>query len=386
MLRRALFLARWDLALMLRHRETLMWMFVMPLLFMYVIGSMMQSDDPATNKPRLTVLDLDKGPVAKGLIAHLESLDYEVRLAPNEEVLGQGRRQLTISHGFSESVLAAQPETLRFRRGERSDLGGRLDEVRLNRALFSLLGDAVLLAPADTGASLAERSVAFKEGFSALRAKPPAITIDSRSAGVRRIIPSGFQQAVPGVMIQFILMVMLTTGGTFLVIDRDEGLLRRLASSPYHRGEIVAGKILSRLVIGVVQAAFALAAGTVLFHLDWGGSPLGVLTVTALFCASGATLSVLFGNLARSRGQAVGFGVLGGNILSALGGCWWPLEVTPVAMQRIGHALPTGWAMHALHRLMSFGDGLPSVLPALGALVGVTLLFLILAVRTFRYQ
>lgn len=386
MLRRVLFLARWDLTLMLRHRETLMWMFVMPLLFMYVIGSMMQSGDEAGVNPRLMVLDLDKGPVSAGLISHLKSLDYEVRLAPNEAVLRQASRQLLIPEGLSDRVLAARPETLRFRRGERSDLGGRLDEVRLNRALFSVLGDAVLLAPTDTTASLAERTAAFKAGFPQLRAKPPAITVISRSAGARRVIPSGFQQAVPGVMIQFILMVMLTTGGTFLVMDRDEGLLRRLASSPYRRGEIVAGKITSRLVIGVVQAAFALTAGTVLFHLDWGGSPFGVLLVTTLFCVSGATLSVLFGNLARSRGQAVGLGVLGGNILSALGGCWWPLEVTPVAMQRIGHALPTGWAMHALHRLMSFGDGLVSVLPALAALIGVTLLFLILAVRTFRYQ
>ena len=379
MLRRISFLAGWDLAVMLRHRETLMWMFVMPVLFMYVIGSMMSSGGAERSTP-LAVLNLDPGPVSDDLLHHLRTMDYEVVVVLDEAALARAPRQLTIPRDFGAHLMSAQPESLHFRRGERNDLGGQLDEVRLNRAVFALLGDAILAS--DSSRSLAS----FASGIEAVRALPPAIKVEVQSAGKRRIIPSGFQQSVPGTMIQFILMVMLTTGGTFLVIDRDEGLLRRLASSPYRRGEIVAGKILARFAIGVVQAGFAMLVGSLLFHVDWGGSIAGVFTVILLFCSTGAALSILFGNLATSRGQAVGLGVLGGNVLSALGGCWWPLEIVPPPMQALGNALPTGWAMHGLHRLMSFGDPFSAALPAMLGLLAATLVFLMLAVRTFRYQ
>ena len=384
MLRRIGFLTRWDLAVMMRHRETLMWMFVMPVLFMYVIGAMLGSSEETPAKDSLSVLDLDGGPVAADLLHHLREVDYEVAVVANEAALARRARQLIIPADFGARVLAAEAESLRFRRGEHGDLHAQLDQVRLNRALFAVLGDAILLAGHDS--TQEGRLRAFTAGIGPLTARPEAIGVELRSAGRRRIIPSGFQQSVPGTMIQFILMVMLTTGGTFIVIDRDQGLLRRLATSPYARGEIVAGKILSRFLIGVVQAAFAMLVGTLLFHVDWGGSLAGVLAVIVLFCSTGAALSVLFGNLATSRGQAVGLGVLGGNILSALGGCWWPLEIVPPAMRKLGQALPTGWAMHGLHRLISFGDPFTAALPAAAALLGATLLFLLLAVRTFRYQ
>jgi ABC-type multidrug transport system permease subunit len=49
--------------------------------------------------------------------------------------------------------------------------------------------------------------------------------------------------------------------------------------------------------------------------------------------------------------------VLGANVLAALGGCWWPIEVAPRWMQELASWLPTGWVMNALHRLMLFHSG-----------------------------
>jgi ABC-type multidrug transport system permease subunit len=58
--------------------------------------------------------------------------------------------------------------------------------------------------------------------------------------------------------------------------------------------------------------------------------------------------------------------------LAALGGCWWPLEVVPEGMRAVALALPTGQAMHALVRLLVWGDP-----PA--ALGGVVVYFLAFA-------
>ena len=53
-------------------------------------------------------------------------------------------------------------------------------------------------------------------------------------------------------------------------------------------------------------------------------------------------------------------------LLAPLGGCWWPIEVTPPWMQHAALLLPTGWAMDGLHKLISYGAAPASVAPAVG--------------------
>lgn len=384
MWRRIAFLGFSDLGFMLRHRETLMWMFVMPVLFMGVIGAMMGAGGVPT-KPVLAVLDQDRSALSRTLMQHLGDLGYEVRTAETPEALASFRRQLTVASGFGRGVMAGTKQTLQFKRAGEMDLDARLDQVRLNRAMFRTLGDVIATASVRTDTT-ALGEAELEAALAALRAKPPVIDVEIAAAGRSRIVPSGFQQSVPGTMIQFILMVLLTTGGTFLVVDRELGLLRRLAASPYSRTEIVLGKVLARFATGITQAAFAMLAGTVLFRVDWGNHLMGVLLVLCLFVFSGSTLSVLVGSLARSRGQAVGLGVLVGNVLSALGGCWWPIEIVAPIMQKLAWCLPTGWAMYALHRLISFGDGIAATLPSLLLLFLSGVVFLLLGARAFRYQ
>ena len=77
------------------------------------------------------------------------------------------------------------------------------------------------------------------------------------------------------------------------------------------------------------------------------------------------SLGILLGNLARSEGQMAGIGVMTSMSMAALGGCWWPVEITPDWMQSLQLWLPTGWIMDALHTLVSFGRGPSAALPHL---------------------
>jgi ABC-type multidrug transport system permease subunit len=215
---------------------------------------------------------------------------------------------------------------------------------------------------------------------------PRALTLEVAPAGERQEIPTGFEQAIPGTMVMFTMFMLLTTGAVTLVIERRQGLLRRLASTPIDRGGIVLGKWGGRMALGLVQIAFAMLAGTVLFGMDWGPDlPIifAVLTGWAALCAS---LGLLLGNLASTEGQAIGIGVLTANVLAALGGCWWPIEITPGWMQTFSKFLPTGWAMDAMHRLVSFQSGPASVLPHLAALAALALIAGWVGARRFRFQ
>jgi len=205
-------------------------------------------------------------------------------------------------------------------------------------------------------------------------------------AGRRQRVPTGFEQAVPGTMVMFSMLVLLTGGSTVLIVERRLGLLRRLASAPISRRAVVAGKWTSKLSLALVQMSFALLTGWLLFRVSWGPNWPMVLVVLVFYAAFLASLGLLLGSLARTEGQAVALGVLASNMAGALGGCWWPIEVTPPYMQKLAMAFPTGWAMDALHKLVSFEMGPASVLPHLAVFALATLVTSALAVRAFKYD
>jgi ABC-type multidrug transport system permease subunit len=187
-------------------------------------------------------------------------------------------------------------------------------------------------------------------------------------------------------MVMFTLLVLLTTGAVSLVIEREQGLLRRLASAPMSRGSVVLGKWIGRMGLGVVQITFAMLVGRLLFKMDWGPDIPMLLLVLLVYAGLCAVIGILLGNLARSRGQAVAIGVLAANIFGALGGCWWPIEIVPGWMQRLALFLPTGQAMDALHNLVSFQTGPVGALQPLIILATAALAVGWLATRTFRFQ
>ena len=110
------------------------------------------------------------------------------------------------------------------------------------------------------------------------------------------------------------------------------------------------------MMLGLIQIGFAMAAGSVLFHMQWGSSLPMVALVLVGWAAFAAGLAIVLANVTRTPAQTAGIGVFATQILAALGGCWWPIEVTPAWMQKLAIALPTGWAMDAMHKLVNFGD------------------------------
>ena len=82
--------------------------------------------------------------------------------------------------------------------------------------------------------------------------------------------------------------------------------------------------------------------------------------------------------------RVAGICVLASLLMAALGGCWWPLEIGPPVMKTIALCLPTGWALEALHQLISFGSGFDAVLKPIGVLLAFGAAANLLAARFFR--
>ena len=378
------FIAGRDLAMLIREREMVLWTFLMPIVFFYFLGTVTGGfGTPDPDRPdSLALVGAEEGGfLVDELTRRLEDQNFAVVRASPDEAARYARR-LTLPapaaghDDLTASILDGHQAILRFeRRGE--DLNRQYDQLRVGRAVYTVLADLVATSIQEGGAS--------PEAFEALAAAPRHVTLQVAPAGRREIPPSGYSQAIPGTMVMFTMLVLMG-GAVQLVIEREQGLLRRLAAAPILPASVVAGKWLARMTLGLVQIGFAMLVGRVLFGMDWGAA-IGMVGVTLFaWAAFNASLALLLANVARSKGQMEGIGVIGTMALAALGGCWWPIEITPGWMQTLAGFLPSGWTMDALHLLVNFGYGPAAAIPHVVALATGALVCGAAAARTFRYQ
>jgi ABC-2 type transport system permease protein len=382
-MKNTLFIAWQDVRNQLREGSTLLWVFVMPPIFFYFIGTVtggFASGLGGGQATPLTVVAESPGFLKSQVDLRLAANQFEAEWVESLEPTGEAEaptRTLTFDAAMSEKVLAGEQVLVSFETSANS-LTREFEEIRINRALYTVLAD-IVIADVTAGPLSAD-------ALATLNNAPRVWQLDVSPAGERLEIPSGFQQAVPGILVMFTLLVLLTSSGTMLVQERTQGLLRRLASAPITKAEVIAGKWNGRMALAAIQILVALVFGTYLFRMDWGpdlGMVILVLVAWGGLCASAG---LWLGTVARTQAQAGGLGVLVANALAALGGCWWPIEVTPEWMQIVQKLTPTGWTMNALHKLISFQAGAGSVIANIVMLVAATVVFGWLAARRFRYE
>ena len=355
----------------------------MPPIFFFFIGTVtggFSSGLGGGQATPLTVVAESPGILKSQIDMRLTANEFEAEWVDSLEPTAEEEaptRTLSFDANMSDKVLAGEQVQASYETSANA-LSREFEEVRVKRALYTVLAD-IVIADATTGPLSAEALIRLNNA-------PRVWQLDVSPAGERLDIPSGFQQAVPGILVMFTLLVLLTSSGTMLVQERTQGLLRRLASAPISKTELIAGKWDGRMVLATIQVAVALIVGTFLFSMDWGpnlGMVILVLVAWAGFCASAG---LWLGTVANTQAQAGGLGVLAANGLAALGGCWWPIEVAPEWMQFVQKLIPTGWTMDALHKLISFQAAPASVIPNIVMLLLAAAVFGGLAVRRFRYE
>ncbi len=384
MIKNILFIALNDAKYQLRQGSTLVWVFVMPPIFFFFIGTVIGGYSSGVGGGQanpLTVVAEAPGFLQDQLDLRLRENDFAPEWVEEVVVDEEGlppRRVLSIAPNLSDAVIAGEQVAISYETRS-SSLSREFEEIRIQRGVYTALAD-IVVAKANTTETLSAADLVT------LNEKPRIWQLEVSSAGERKNIPSGFQQAVPGILVMFTLLVLLISGGTMLVIERKQGLLRRLASTPISRAEVVAGKLGGRMILATIQISAALLVGTFLFKMNWGPDFAMILVVLAAWAAFCASAGLLLGSIANSEGQVSGLGVLAANGLAALGGCWWPIEVTPDWMQLLQKFTPTGWTMDALHKLISFQSGAASAIPQVAILLITAAIMAAYAARRFQYQ
>jgi ABC-type multidrug transport system permease subunit len=220
-------------------------------------------------------------------------------------------------------------------------------------------------------------------GLRHIMTAPNPVSLNAYFAG-RKPVPSGFNFSLPGILVMYLMMNLLVFGGATLAAERRNGVIKRLMLHPITRLELVAGKIYGLMLLGGAQVLFLLCVGKFLFHVNLGSNLPGVLLVLLVFAWVAASLGVLAGSVINAPDRVNGICALASLLMAALGGCWWPLEIGPPALKTIALCFPSGWALQALHQLISFGNGLGAAFVPILVLLGFGAAANALAARCFR--
>jgi|GEM_PF-4293470 len=194
-----------------------------------------------------------------------------------------------------------------------------------------------------------------------------------------------FYQVIPGFAVMFLLFSIIG-GATKLFDERQNKTLRRILIAPVKKSDVIIGKWLGMTIEGFFQAVILFLAGKFIFGLSLGDNPLRLLCFLLIAAGTAGAIGVFVASISKSLKQANGLAMLLFMVMSALGGSWWPLELTPAFMQTAGKFTFNYWAISGIKKLILFNQPLLSVGFEMVILALVGLIFLFLSFEYFKFE
>ncbi|MGH8187611.1 MAG: ABC transporter permease, partial [Steroidobacteraceae bacterium] len=183
-------------------------------------------------------------------------------------------------------------------------------------------------------------------------------------------------QIVPALIGVILSMTMMMFTAVAIVRERERGNLELLITTPASSFELMVGKLVPYVFIGLIQTTLVLALGALLFNVPVNGSLWTLYLAALLFIAATLTLGLLASTLAQTQMQAfqMSFFVLLPSIL--LSGFVFPYEGMPQAARWLAQLLPLTHFVELVRGIVLRGAGLGELLAPVGKLVVFTALAL----------
>lgn len=379
---KVLTIAATDLRRLLRWRMNIFFLFVLPMLIILLLGAAFGGSShakigvaaPNTALARRFVADLQSRPATT---VHRYTDVRSLQRAVSRGNLDAG----LVLPGVYDSLLErGRGVTLRF--------FARPDSVAQQlRTTIQSVADQQSRTLAVAQLLVRRRHIPFQQALARARAAArgaPAIDViltapnGSRYTGTTGRFESGAST-------QLLLFIFLNSlnGALWLIETRRLGIARRILSTPTSTSVLVAGQVLGRFAIALVQALIIILGSLLFFGVDWG-NPLGTAAVVIAFCLVSTGVAILLGSLFSNGQQAGPVAMLLGLGLAALGGSMAPLEIFPKTARTIAHITPHAWANDAFSKLLKHGGNLVTVLPQVGALFAFAAVALTVATWQLR--
>jgi ABC-2 type transport system permease protein len=145
---------------------------------------------------------------------------------------------------------------------------------------------------------------------------------------------------VPALLGVILTTTMILMTALALVRERERGTFELLIATPVARWELMAGKVLPYIGIGLIQVAIVLAAGLALFRVPVRGGLLDLGVASAVFIAANLTLGLVISAVAKSQLQATQMAFFFFLPSVLLSGFMFPFDAMPAPARWLGELLP----------------------------------------------
>lgn len=189
---------------------------------------------------------------------------------------------------------------------------------------------------------------------------------------------------IPGLIALVMMLVSALMSAISLSREKERGTLEVLLVSPLRPWQIIVGKVAPYLALGFANVLTVLAAAWLVFHVPFRGSVLLLLAESLLFILVALSLGVVIAARTSSQRTAM-MGALVGLLLptTVLSGLIFPLSSMPLPLRWAANVVPAKWFIIIARGVMLKGVGLADLWPETLVLVGMTVVLLAAAVRSF---
>jgi ABC-2 type transport system permease protein len=191
---------------------------------------------------------------------------------------------------------------------------------------------------------------------------------------------------IPGVVVNIITLVTLMLTAMAIVREKEIGTMEQLMVTPIRPMELILGKTLPFVLVGLWDMMLVVTAALLIFHIPFAGNFGLLVASTLLFLLTSLGAGLFISTISRTQQQAMMTTGLFFQPFFMLSGFSFPIRNMPVSMQALTYINPVRYFMEIVRGIFLQGTGISTLWPQMVALAvfGVTILWL--SVMRFHKQ
>ena len=189
---------------------------------------------------------------------------------------------------------------------------------------------------------------------------------------------------MPGVVVNIIMLVTLSLTSMAIVREKEIGTMEQLMVTPIRPMELILGKTLPFVAIGLFDAALAVGVALLMFHVPFRGSALLLVFSCVLFLMTTLGSGLFISTISRTQQQAMMSTFLFFQPAFLLSGFSFPIRNMPETIRWLTYINPVRYFLEIIRGIFLKGAGIEALWPQMAALGVIG--FTILTMSTMRFH
>ena len=183
---------------------------------------------------------------------------------------------------------------------------------------------------------------------------------------------------IPGVVVNIITLVTLSLTSMAIVREKEIGTMEQLMVTPIRPTELILGKTLPFVLVGLWDMLLVVGASLLIFHIPFAGNFALLVACTLLFLLTSLGAGLFISTVSKTQQQAMMATGLFFQPFFMLSGFSFPIRNMPASMQALTYINPVRYFMEIVRGIFLQGAGIHTLWPQMVALAifGVTILWL----------